>query len=37
VDVARRGWLGPENVFNTRSLKEVIDGFRAIKKRKAQA
>ena len=32
VDVARRGWLEPANVFNTRSLDEVKKEFARRKK-----
>jgi DNA polymerase (family 10) len=32
VNVARRGWLTKEDVFNTRSLKEVM---RELERRKA--
>src|SRR4029079_977860 len=34
VDVARRGWLEKKDVFNTRSVKEVIKEF---ERRKAEA
>jgi len=32
VDVARRGWLEPSNVFNTRGLEDVKKGFTRRKK-----
>jgi DNA polymerase (family 10) len=34
VDVARRGWLTKENVFNTRSAAEVARAFTDRKKAK---
>ena len=33
VDVARRGWLTREDVFNTRSLKEVMKELRRRKEK----
>jgi DNA polymerase (family 10) len=37
IDVARRAWLGPENVFNTHPLKDVLRELAARKKGKPHA
>ena len=34
IGVARRGWLGPKDIFNTRSLKEITAGLESLRNRK---